>query len=113
MRGGPGLIPQCTLWFTCIGEKLNFNPHITKKKGKASKRIGVIKELFKIIPKNALLTIYKSFVRPHQDYGDIVYDRPDNESFISKVEQVQYNAVLAITGAIKCNFSYNWSYNFK
>ena len=85
-----------------LDEKLNFNTDITKKIGKASKGIGVIKKLFKNLPRNAILTIYKSFVRPHLDYGDIVYDRHDNESFISKLEQVQYNAALAITGAIKC-----------
>ena len=50
---------------------------------------------------NALLTIYKSFIRPHLDYGGIVFSQTDNESFISKLEQVQYNAALAITGAIK------------
>ena len=59
-----------------------------KKIGKASKRIGVIKKLFKSLPRNALLIVDKSFVRPHLDYGDIVYDRPNNESFISKLEQV-------------------------
>ena len=73
-----------------------------KKIGKTSKRIGVIKKLFKSLPRNVLLTIYKSFVRPHLDYGDIVYDRPDNESLIRKLEQVQYNAAVAINGAIKC-----------
>ena len=67
-----------------------------------SKGVGVIKKLFKSLPRNALLTIYKSFVRPHLDYGNIVYDQPNNESFISKLKQVQYNAALAITGAIKC-----------
>ena len=36
------------------------------------------------------------------DYSDIVYDRPHNESFISKLEQVQYNAALAIPESIKC-----------
>ena len=45
--------------------------------------------------------LYKSFVRPHLDYGDIVYQL-NNESFICKLEEVQYNAALAITGAIKC-----------
>ena len=55
---------------------LNFNAHITEKIGKASKGIGVMKKLFKSLPRNDLLTIYKSFVRPHLDYGDIVYDRP-------------------------------------
>ena len=57
-----------------------------------------------------MLTIYESFVRPHLDYGDIIYDRPDNESFISKLEQVQYNAALAIIGAIKCT-SHSKLYN--
>ena len=88
--------------YVYLDEKLNFNTDITEKIGKASKGIGVIKKLFKSLPRNALLTIYKSFIRPLLDYGDIVYDQPNNESFISKLEQVQYNAALAITGAIKC-----------
>ena len=52
-------------------------------------------------PRNALLTIYKSFIRPHLDYDDVVYDQPKNESFSGKLEEIQYNAALAITGAIK------------
>ena len=40
------------------------------------------------------------FVRPHLDYADIIYDRPNNELFKRKLEPVQYNAALAITGAI-------------
>ena len=37
------------------------------------------------------------------DYADIAYyaDKPDNESFKDWVEKVQYNAALAITGAIR------------
>ena len=34
------------------------------------------------------------------DYGDIIYDQPQNESFCEKIESVQYKAALAITGAI-------------
>ena len=48
-----------------------------------------------------MITLYKSFVRPHLDYGDIIYDQPNNESFCQKIETVQYNAALSITGAIK------------
>ena len=36
------------------------------------------------------------------DYCDVVYDQHENGSVINKLEQVQYNATLAITGAIKC-----------
>ena len=32
------------------------------------------------------------------DYGDIIYDQPQNESFCEKGESVQYKATLAITG---------------
>ena len=48
-----------------------------------------------------LLTIYKSFAPPNLDYGEIIYDKAYNESFQSKLESIQYNTVLAITGAIK------------
>ena len=40
-------------------------------------------------------------LRPHLDYGNIVYDQPTNDFFCKKMESVQYNAALAITGALK------------
>ena len=84
-----------------LDEKLNFNHHVKEKITKANKGIGVIKKLSNILPRDALLTIYKSCVRPHLDYGDIIYDQPQNESFCNKLESIQYNAALAITGAIR------------
>ena len=63
--------------------------------------ISLIISLAITLPRDALLTIYKSFVRPHLDYGDIIYDQPQNESFCNKLESIQYNAALAITGAIQ------------
>ena len=33
--------------------------------------------------------------------GDTIYDNPVNESLINKLEKVQYQACLAITGAIQ------------
>ena len=50
------------------------------------------------LPRSSLLTIYISFVRPHLDYGDVIYDQPSNATFSSKVESMQFNAALAITG---------------
>ena len=63
--------------------------------------VGVIRKLSKILPQNPLITVYESFVRPHLDYGDVIYDQPNNESLCQKTESVQYNAALAIKGAIK------------
>ena len=40
------------------------------------------------MPRATLVYIYKTFVRRYFDYGDVIYDN-------------QYNAALAITGAIR------------
>ena len=53
------------------------------------------------LPRKSLITIYKTFLRPQIDYGDIIYDQPQNESFCEKIESIQYKAALAITGAIQ------------
>ena len=53
------------------------------------------------LPSKSSLTIYKTFLRPHIDYGDIICDQPSNESFCETRESVQYKAALAITGAIQ------------
>ena len=62
---------------------------------------GIIKILSVSVPRKALLTIYKSFIRPHLDYGDILYDKPGNPNFETKLEKCQYKACLAITGTIQ------------
>ena len=78
---------------------------------KAYKGIGVIIKIQNNPPRQSLLTIYKSFIRPHLDYGDVVYDQPHNETFCSKLESVQYNAALAITGAIVEHHKLNYMLN--
>ena len=51
--------------------------------------------------RKSLITIYKSFIQTHLDYGDIVHDRAFNESFHENLESTQNNAAIAITGAIR------------
>ena len=56
--------------------------------------IDIIKRLSVNIPRDALWRIYKSFIRPHFDHGDIIYDKPNKESFKSKIENIQYKVCL-------------------
>ena len=84
-----------------LDSKLNFNAHVDQKIKKCSRVIGLIRRLSVALPQNVLLTIYNSFVRPHLDYGDILYDKPNNENFQNKLEKVQYRACLEIAGAIQ------------
>ena len=84
-----------------LDKKLTFGHHLNEKISKANKGIGLIKRLYSYLPRKSLLNIYKSFIRPHLDYGDVIYDQPHNDTFCRMIESVQYNAALAITGAIK------------
>ena len=63
---------------------------ILKKKNQSNERnTGVTKRLSKLLSRHSLLLIYKWFVRPHLDYGDILYDQPNNKSLCQKIETVQ------------------------
>ena len=68
-----------------LDSKLNFNAHADQKIKKCNRIIGLTRRLSINLPRNALLTIYKSFVRPHLGYGDILYDKPNNENFQKKL----------------------------
>ena len=76
---------------------------ILRKKFKiASHKIGSIHRYNNsVLPRQALLTIFKSFVRSHLDYGDMIYDLSNNANVCEKIESVQFKAALAINGAIK------------
>ena len=57
-----------------------------------------------LLPRLSLLTIYKCFIRPHLDHGDVIYNQTNLFSLANKIELVQYNAALAIMGAIRGTF---------
>ena len=85
-----------------LDEKLNYNTRNKEKLSKIYKGIVLLLRNFSNkLPRQALVTIYTAFIRPQLDYGDIVYDKPNNETFINKMEKAQYDTALAITGAIR------------
>ena len=67
---------------------------------KVSKTITLPHKIQNLLPRKSSITVYNYFMRPHLDYGDITYDRAYNTSFHRKLELIQYDAALAITGAI-------------
>ena len=81
--------------------KLDFRQYFQNMFKKINKTISLLRKLQSILPRAPLITIYKPFVRPHLDYGDILYDQRFNNSFHKRLESIQYNAVLAITGAVR------------
>ena len=81
--------------------KLNVDQHLKSVLKKISKPVGLLRKFQGILPRTSLITIYKSFARPHLDYSDIIYDQTFNESFHQRIESIQYNTAIAITGAIR------------
>ena len=63
--------------------------------------MGLIRKFQPILPRFSLLNIYKTFVRPHLYYGDMIYDETYNASFHRKLESIEYSACLAITGTTR------------
>ena len=83
-----------------------------------TKGVNLIRKINLLLLRSSLLTKYKSFfrtrnlkqsfetwnfkfrslVRPHLGYGDVIYDQSNNSRLSDKIETTQYNSVLAITG---------------
>ena len=59
-----------------IDSKLSFSAHIKSAISKTRKGIGLLKYLSKYLPRHTLSEIYKLYVRPHMDYGEVIYHIP-------------------------------------
>ena len=94
-----------------LDEKLSSANCINDKINKTLKGVGLLRKLSTLLPRQSLLTIYKSFIRPQLDYGDVIYDQLLNESRSNRIESVQYKAALAITGAVQGSSRKNYIRN--
>ena len=91
-----------------LDSKLSFSAHIKSAISKTRRGIGLLKYLSKYLPRHTLNELYKLYVRPHLDYGDVIYHIPAKAcefsqnivlpNLMEKMESVQYSAALAVTG---------------
>ena len=91
-----------------LDSKLSFNKHITDKIKSTNKFIGILRHLSDHLPLKVLTQMYKTFIRPLVDYGDVIYHIPHFynifDSSISlhplmeQIEKIQYHVALAISG---------------
>ena len=75
-----------------------FDEHLEMVSLKISKILGLLRKIHNLLPRSALITLYKVFVRPYLNYGNILYDQA-YMSFCNKLESVQYKSCWTITGA--------------
>ena len=85
-----------------LDSKLDFWSHTKEAIVWARRGVVMIRYLSKYVSRDVLDQIYKLYVRPHLDYGDIIYPRDDPQmqlNFTQRLEQTQCLAALAVTGA--------------
>ena len=56
-----------------LDSKLSFSAHIKSIFSKTRRGIGLLKYLSNYLPTESLGQLYKLYVRPHLDYGDVIY----------------------------------------
>ena len=86
----------------CLYFKENLPIKRRKKIVSARRGIGVIRYMSRYVTRDVLDQMYKLYIRPHLDYGDIIYHKYDPEmnlDFTKKLEATQYTAALAVSGA--------------
>ena len=76
---------------------LNFSKHIREAIIKATKGVSLLKYLSKYVSRKVLDLSYKLYVRPHLDYGDVIYHN-QRADLMNAIEQVQYKAALIVSG---------------
>ena len=83
-----------------LDDHLSFRKHIKLSIEKANKGIALMKYLSKYVNRKVLDQTYKLYVRPHLDYGDVIYHGQLTD-MMKSLESVQYKAALIVTGCIK------------
>ena len=84
-----------------LESKLSFENHLQSVFSRVNKIIGLLRIFQPTLPRKSLVRTYKSFNRPHLDYGDVVHDRAFNKSFHQSRESLQYSVSIAIDAAIR------------
>ena len=80
-----------------LDSRLSFSKHIKEKVSTAMKGLSLLKCLSKYVNRNVLSLSYKMYIRPHLDYGDVLYHN-QRADLTHIVERVKYKAALIVSG---------------
>ena len=97
------VVPQTTIQKhlgMLLNRKLNFSEHLEAIFQKTNKTMGLLQKLQTLLPRAPLITIYKSFIRPHLDYRDMIWS---NFQYVFSTKNGNHS--------VYCSFSNNWHNN--
>ena len=73
-----------------LDTKLDFSLHLKNVQNKVNRTIGLLCILQDTLPRTLLTTVFRSFIRPHPDYGDIIYDQAFSTPSKYRINSIQY-----------------------
>ena len=83
------IVPNQKYLGLILDETLTFNGHVTSKFTAINELTSTLRKLYHYIPRDSLITIYKSFIRPHLDYADVIIDKPAKQLFLMELNQLK------------------------
>ena len=89
--------------------KLSFDQYIKKIVSKANQMIGIIKRAFTYLDKETFLKLYKAFIRPHLEYGNVIW-APHLLRQSRYVENVQRRATRLLPECKDMNYTERLEY---
>ena len=78
-----------------IDNKLKFHDHVAHAVNKGNRMLGLIKNTFSCLDKETIPKLYKALVRPHLEYGNVIW-HPRFEMDKIAVEKVQRRATKLV-----------------
>jgi hypothetical protein len=81
-------------------KNLTFDGHISKIVTKANQIVGIVKRVFKFLDKEMFIKLYKSLIRPHLEYANIIW-HPYLKRQSALIERVQRRATKVLQ---ECRF---------
>ena len=83
-----------------FSEDLRFHEHINKICHKINIALSPLYPIAKYLPRPILDQIYKTYIRPHFDYCDIIYDGHITIQDVTRLETLQNRAGRLVTGGL-------------
>ena len=88
-----------------LTNNLSWYDHILSLINKSTKRMFILKSYRNILPRRALIQLYKTMILPILEYGDILYNNTTHQTS-QILENIQRQAAILCTGAYR-HTSYN------
>ena len=85
-----------------IDSNLNWASQFESVCRKLSQRLGILKRIRDLVPKEVAIRLFNALVLPHMDYCCTVWGRPSNRNFIDRVTKLQKRAARII---LQCKIS--------